>query len=118
MGEGLFCRLPSPTSDPVCYTLHSDFWDLILKLSQRLAPRQQFVFWQFHWHDKSVNEIAQSIERTPNATHQILFRAHKRMQKLMEQAGLDEELMRRYAVCQPFTGGRPSPGWLGQDHDG
>jgi len=98
------------TTDPERCVERTQFWELVDRLSQRLAPIPRQVFCRHHLQEESIPEIASSLGRTANATHQILLRAHRQMSRLMERMGLGEAVVRNCtkedrngpSVCRPM----------------
>jgi RNA polymerase sigma-70 factor (ECF subfamily) len=75
---------PCEAADEQPFEIDSVHRDLLQQAMRRLTAEQQRVVFLRFYEQKSHDEVAQALGRTPNAIRAIQFRAVSRLRKLLE----------------------------------
>ena len=84
------------SADPAAPTpeeclMQKALWEAIVEATKELTPRQQLLFHLKYVEDKSVIEIAETMNLSENAASHAIQRMEERLRKILVQSGVREE---------------------------
>lgn len=81
--------IADPADDAETTTNNRDRSAIVQQCLSQLSPLHREVLDLVYYHEKSVNEVAEIVGAPANTVKTRMFYARKRMQTLLEAAGLD-----------------------------
>ena len=83
-------------SEPTVVVMRAEVMTRILRASRQLTPAQRELFARYFLLEQTAIQVAALGQRSPNTVRQAVWALRRRLRRLLEQEGLDEEEAQDY----------------------